>query len=158
MPTLPGLSWQVLPNGAPETVSHRLSGRISRDGLCRQIFGTYSLPCALRAARGGRASGVESEKSALRGPVQRQVVGPFQPLGGEIGGLPTVEERLDDVGRQEGERQEVSQIRRVQPVPLSELAERTGAVVDELFQHLMGLGNGIDKVGIRVARRSVADY
>jgi hypothetical protein len=86
----------------------------------RAHFPRWSLSALFRdLCFGGRAEsgevdlGVESKKMALPSPIHRQVVGPSQVLCGEVSGLPSNADRVDDVGRRESERQEMSQISRM---------------------------------------------
>src|SRR6202011_5514831 len=78
-----------------------------------------------------RSCGLACEQVVLLGPVQRQVE--FgQPRRGELGGLPGLEDRLDQLRAQEGEANEAANVAPANAVTLGQLVKRTGAAGGEL--------------------------
>src|ERR1700720_966521 len=87
------------------------------------------------AARGTsvRSCGLACEQFVLLGPVQRQIE--FgQPRRGELGGLPALQDRLDQVRAQEGEANETANVAPANTLTLGQLLERSGATHGEIFK------------------------
>src|SRR5436309_11057694 len=73
-----------------------------------------------------RSCGLACEQFVLLGPVQRQVK--FrQPGHGELDGLPTLQDRLDQLRAQEGEANETANVAPGDAVTFGQLLERLGS-------------------------------
>ena len=80
-----------------------------------------------------RSCGLACEQFVLLRPVQRQIE--FgQPRRGELDGLPTLQDRLDQLRAQEGEANETPNIAPGNTVTLGQLLERSGAAGGELLK------------------------
>src|SRR5438270_10156091 len=97
--------------------------------------------CKRRAGRGGaaawgisvRSCGLACEQFVLLRPVQRQIE--FgQPRRGELGGLPALQDRLDQLRAQEGEANETANVAPGNAVTLGQHLERSGAAGGELLK------------------------
>ena len=85
-------------------------------------------------------------------PVQRQIE--FgQPRRGELGGLPTLQDRLDQLRAQEGEANETANIAPGKAVTLGQLLERSGAADRELRKPRAPPRNRLDQR--RITSRAV---
>ncbi len=68
------------------------------------------MPARLSASAAAGVSAGEPEQTTLSVPVSRQCPQALQRLGGELDRLPAVENGFDDVGSEEGERQDAHQL------------------------------------------------
>ena len=66
---------------------------------------------------------VETQCPALFGPRQRQAH-PLQAHGGQVDRVPAIENRLDDVGGEKGERQETANVSLIDTVTLDQVSNR----------------------------------
>src|SRR6202140_2225480 len=80
-----------------------------------------------------RSCGLACEQFLLLRPVQRQIE--FgQPRRSELDGLPTLQDRLDQLRAQEGEANETANVAPGNAVTLGQLLERSGAADRELLK------------------------
>src|SRR5712671_987637 len=113
----------------------------------------------VKAAVGGRGLGhicpdfgLTCEQSALLGPAQRQI--DFrQPRRCELDGLPTLQDRLDQLRAQEGEANQTPDIAPGYAITLGQLLEGSGAAGGELLKPRAPTGDRLDQR--RITSRSV---
>ena len=87
--------------GEPETFP---AARFGRERVCRlhlRIGGSVW---------GVRVRSAEAQQLLLCRPRDRKVYGPDQTMGGQVEGMPSRGDRLDDVRGQEGERQQAADV------------------------------------------------
>src|SRR3954465_10923377 len=78
-----------------------------------------------------RSCGLACKQFVLLDPAQRQIeLG--QPRRGELDGLPTLQDRFDQLRAQEGEANEAANVAPGNAVTLGQLLERSGAAGGEL--------------------------
>src|SRR5438874_3092841 len=104
--------------------------------------------CKRRAAAVGglsvRSCGLACEQFLLLRPVQRQIE--FgQPRRGELDGLPTLQDRFDQLGAQEGETNEAANVAPGNAITLGQLLERSGAAGGELLKPRAPARNRLDQ-------------
>src|SRR5438270_13938285 len=108
--------------------------------------------CKRRAGRGGaaawgisvRSCGLACEQFLLLRPVQRQIE--FgQPRRGELGGLPALQDRLDQLRAQEGEANETANVAPGNAIPLGHVLERSDATHGEIFKPRAPARNRLDQ-------------
>src|SRR5205823_5017650 len=116
--------------------------------------------CKLTRGRGGaaawgtsvRSCGLDCEQFVLLGPVQRQFE--FgQPRRGELDGLPTLQDRFDQLRAQEGEANQTANVAPGNAVTLGQLLERSGAAGGELLKPRAPPRNRLDQR--RITSRAV---
>src|SRR5205085_4962256 len=110
---------------------------------------------AVGRAAGGisvRSCGLACEQFLLLGPVERQIE--FgQPRRGELGGLPALQDRLDQLRAQEGEANETANVAPGNAVTLGQLLERSDAAAGELLKPCAPPRNRLDQR--RITSRAV---
>src|ERR1700726_3465730 len=91
-----------------------------------------------------RSCGLACEQFVLLRPVRRQIE--FgQPRRGELDGLPTLQDRLDQPRTQEGEANETSNVAPGDAVTLGQLLERSGTAGGELLKPRVPARNRFDQ-------------
>src|SRR6202043_3863718 len=94
---------------------------------------THGRGAAAVWGRSVRSCGLACEQFVLVRPVQRQIK--FgQPRRGELDGLPTLQDRLDQPRAQEGEANETSNVAPGNAVALGQFLEGSGAAGGELLK------------------------
>src|ERR1700720_4148284 len=107
--------------------------------------------CKRRAAAvgprpGAYLSGVAVQPaSSLCCSVQSRQIEFGQPRRGELGGLPALQDRLDQLRAQEGEANETANVAPGNAVTLGQLLERSGAAADELLKPRAPPRNRLDQ-------------
>src|SRR5207237_8564654 len=97
-----------------------------------------------------RSCGLACEQFVLLGPVQRQFE--FgQPRRGELDGLPTLQDRFDQLRAQEGEANQTANVAPGNAVTLGQLLERSRAAGGELLKPRPPARNRLDQS--RIASR-----
>src|SRR5438309_5026374 len=90
-----------------------------------------------------RSCGLACEQFVLLRPVQRQIEF-SQPRRGELDGLPTLQDRFDQLGAQEGETNEAANVAPGNAITLGQLLERSGAAGGELLKPRAPARNRLD--------------
>src|SRR5437868_8299342 len=99
-----------------------------------------------------RSCGLACEQFVLLRPVQRQIE--FgQPCRGELGALPALQDRLDQLRAQEGETNETANVAPGNAITLGQLLKRSGAAGGELLKPRAPPRNRLDQS--RVTSRAV---
>src|ERR1700736_4929540 len=91
-----------------------------------------------------RSCGLACEQFVLLRPVQRQIE--FgQPRGGELDGLPALQDRLDQLRAQEGEANETANVAPGNALALGQLLKRSGAAGGKLLKPRAPARNRLDQ-------------
>src|SRR5438445_13382993 len=91
-----------------------------------------------------RSCGLGCEQFVLLGPIQRQIE--FgQPRRSELGGLPALQDRLDQLRAQKGEVDKAPDVAPGDAVTLGQLVERSGAARGQLLKPRMPADDRLDQ-------------
>src|SRR5437762_5898360 len=91
-----------------------------------------------------RSCGLACEQFVLLRPVQRQIEFD-QPGRGELDGLPALQDRLDQLGAQEGDTNESANVAPGNAVTLGQLLKRSDAAGGELLKPRVPARNRLDQ-------------
>ena len=90
----------------------------------------------------------------MLGPGVRQA-DTLQARRGELDRLPAIENGLDDVRREEGERQNPTDVRLMYRVSARKVGNRSNVTAAKLVEPSVTLHDGGDERGVRILRRGV---